>query len=185
MSRKFPLRGKESSSSIPFLCRRGNRPGGNPDHQQQRDHNSRQRQVLHHPIVLAQIVPVCFCDSWQGSAFHCSVALLILHSSPLALHHEIPLSVVERWGLGTHVIEAVGWYWQPCPCCPFCPHLSLQKKIRKMLSALACFLSHKPFTPQATPLQPFLVHGFLCDSSFVPLLLLVPPPGTSFSTIST
>lgn len=48
-----------------------------------------------------------------------------------------------------------------------------------------CFLSHKPFTPQATPLQPFLVHGFLCDSSFVPLLLLVPPPGTSFSTIST
>ena len=78
--------------------------------------------------------------------------MFILHSSPFALHHEIPLSVVERCGLGTLVIEAVGWYRQPCPCCWFCPHLSLQKKIREMLSSLAFFLYHKSFTPQAIPL---------------------------------
>lgn len=70
------------------------------------------------------------------------------------------------------------------PCCWFCPHLSLQKKIRKMLSALASFLYRKPFTPQAIPL-PTIPYPWVPALFFLCAFALTSSSGMSFSTIST
>lgn len=51
-----------------------------------------------------------------------------------------------------------------------CPYLSLQKKIRKMLSALVLY--HKPFSPQATPLPTFPPSISTLYYSWVPALFL-------------
>lgn len=46
----------------------------------------------------AQVMPVLFLRGLVGSASHCRAALLILHRGPLTLHHEIPLSELEKMG---------------------------------------------------------------------------------------
>lgn len=112
--------------------------------------------------------------------------MLILHSSPLTLHCEIPLSVVKKVGPGEQ-------------CCRLMLaallllSLDLQKKTRKILSALALFLYHKPFSPQATSLLTFslyplyTIHEFLHFVPFLTLFLLQgcpfpasPPKSSSF-----
>lgn len=58
------------------------------------------------------------------------------------------------------------------------PSLDLRKKTRKVLSALALFLYHKPFSPQATPLLTtslyplYTIHEFLHCVPFLTLFLL-------------
>lgn len=114
-------------------------------------------QVLHHPVVI-QLRLCQFCFELTGREVP-SIAevLLILHSSLLTLHCEIPLSVVKKRNVGPG--DPCYWGFRlvlvALLLLSLGPSLNLQKKTRKMPSALA--LCHKPFSPQATPFLTFLL----------------------------